>query len=487
MAIPTQFSVAKTRKCPLANPSQPVDGANPLTAESIGFISGASALLAKSAGDIGAPSELSAQNESVIDNAVVIVSKNQADINAPSDLSAKPANEIDSPSELVALNPANINNPVSLSAQLASDIDSPNSLSALGVEDINNPTSLSAQPVEDIDNASLFSALSVVTINNLSIATAELATPVDGAVELTARPEAAVNGPSFTIVDRIQYNFINSDNGWTANNATLTPGANALTVQMTGGDLRFIKSGFTSSDKNKNILWIRIKCTSATVNGTVSAFTLNSKHGFASQFSVKSDVITFNQGVNVNVYLNLAEIQDYLSDGMTSLRIDPFEGSLETFEVDHVILGRYETDVIARDEALIDAPSSLIAESAPNIAAPSTLTPSAGTPTSGTFPLNHARILYRNTLAINQGVSANNGASTAINTLKPNTWEKWEFSGGGGITFTLTDARLIDMFALVLITLVVKAAALVFSIAQLLTEMILLHLQLVKTQLTTAL
>ena len=347
MAIPTQFSVAKTRKCPIANPTQPVDGANPLTAEGIGFISGASVLPAKSAGDIGAPNELS------------------------------------------------------------------------------------AQPIEGIDNASLFSALSNATIDNPSIIVAEPAAPVDVASELNAEPSTGVDAPSFTIVDRIQYNFINSDDGWTANNATLTPGANALTVQMTGADLQLLKSGFSSSDKSKNILWIRIKCTSATVSGTVSAFTLNSNHGFTSQFSVKSDVITFTQGVNFNVYLNLGEIQDYLVDGMTSLRIDPFEGSLETFEVDHIILGRYETDIIARDEASIDTPSAL--------------TPNAATPTSGPFPLNHARILYNNKLFGYESVTSVKGVP--LNALTPNTWQRWIFDSSAtssGIRVDLPAAVTMD-------------------------------------------
>lgn len=140
MAIPTQFSVAKTRKCPIANPAQPVDGVNPLTAEDVGFISGASTLPAKAAGDIGTPSELS--------------------------------------------------------AQLASDIDSPNGLSALSVADINNAVSLSAQPVQDIDNASLFGALSVATISNPSIIAAESVAPVDNASVLDAESESVISAPT---------------------------------------------------------------------------------------------------------------------------------------------------------------------------------------------------------------------------------------------------------------------------------------------------
>lgn len=136
MAIPTQFSVAKTRKCPLANPTQPVDGANPLTAEGIGFISGASVLPAKSAGDIGAPNELS------------------------------------------ALSVATIDNPVSISAQPVEDIDNASLFSALSASTINNPSVISAESVASVDNASVIGAESESAISAPTPFTAKAGTLV---------------------------------------------------------------------------------------------------------------------------------------------------------------------------------------------------------------------------------------------------------------------------------------------------------------------
>jgi len=389
MAIPTQFSVAKTRKCPLANPSQHVDGASPLTAEDVGFISGASVLPAKSAGGIGAPSELS------------------------------------------------------------------------------------ALPINDVDNASLFSALSAVTINDPSIIAAEYVVPVDNASDLTARPKAEVDAPNFTIVDRTQWNFPNSLSGWTANNATLTPGPDAITAVMTGTDFQFIKGDFTEGSGNPNILWFRIRCTTATVTTTVQAFTLNSKHGYTSEFMVQGVPTEIPQGVYVDFYLNLGEIQDYLVDGMTSLRIDPYDGSPQTFEIDFVILGRYKTDISARDESSIKEPSALSAkssaaisnpvalsaedkssvalpsaasaESAPSISAPSALTANQATQTSGPFPLNHARILYNNKLFGYESVTSIKGVP--LNALTPNTWQRWIFDSSttsSGIRVDLPSAVTMD-------------------------------------------
>lgn len=119
MAIPTQFSVAKTRKCPLANPAQPIDGANPLTAESIGFISGASVLPAKSAGDIGAPNELSAQPVESIDNASLFGALSVATISNPSIIAAESVAPVDNASVIDAESEAAISTPTPLTANPA--------------------------------------------------------------------------------------------------------------------------------------------------------------------------------------------------------------------------------------------------------------------------------------------------------------------------------------------------------------------------------
>lgn len=167
MAIPTQFSVTKTRKCPIANPTHPIDDANALTAEDVGFISGASAIPTESAGDIVAPSNLTSESASDIDGAVVIGSEQQADIDTPSELGAKATAGIDTPSEL--------------SAEAAAGVDS--------------PSELPSEVPSEIDDASLFSALSNATIDNPSVVTPEPAAPVDGASELTAKSSSEVDLP----------------------------------------------------------------------------------------------------------------------------------------------------------------------------------------------------------------------------------------------------------------------------------------------------
>lgn len=60
MAIPTQFSVANKRSAPIANPTQPIDNANPLTAESVAPVDNASVIDAESEAAISAPTPFTA-------------------------------------------------------------------------------------------------------------------------------------------------------------------------------------------------------------------------------------------------------------------------------------------------------------------------------------------------------------------------------------------------------------------------------------------
>ena len=117
MAIPTQFSVAKTRKCPLANPAQPIDGANPLTAEDVCFISGASVLPAEAAGGIGAPSELTAQPVDSIDNASLFSALSVGNIDNPSIVTAESVAPVDSASLIGAESEAVIYTPTPFTAK----------------------------------------------------------------------------------------------------------------------------------------------------------------------------------------------------------------------------------------------------------------------------------------------------------------------------------------------------------------------------------
>lgn len=125
MAIPTQFSVAKSRKCPIANPTQPVDDAIALTAESVSFVSGASALPVKAVGEINVPSELTAQAVGSIDNASLFSALSIGTINNPSLVTAETASPVGDANALTTKSAPIIANPSPASTESQPNLNAP--------------------------------------------------------------------------------------------------------------------------------------------------------------------------------------------------------------------------------------------------------------------------------------------------------------------------------------------------------------------------
>lgn len=101
--------------------------------------------------------------------------------------------------------------------------------------------------------------------------------------------------------------------------------------------------------------------------------------------------------------------------------------------------------VIAQPD--IDNASAATTQNAPAFSAPSSITPKTGTLIAPPFPLNHARILYRNKLENYQSV-VSDVASNALNALKRNTWEKWTPSGAGYFKATMQFDIGVDAIAI---------------------------------------
>lgn len=451
MAIPTQFSVTRAAKCPIANPLLPQDSPTQIGAENASIVGSASTIGALSVGDIDAPSDIAALDVVVID--------------APSDITPEDAVSVDAP-DLVT-------------AKAKEDIDAPTSVSAESKQGVDAPSSVSAKPSASIDAP--------------SNVTPESKQTVDSPTDIMAQDKAAINEPVFGMRDRIQWDFNNSLNGWTANNATLTAGATTATAVMTGADFQLIKDDLSSGPRDEYLLLIQIRCTTASVTTSVRAFTRNNSHGYSNDYSVIKSGVELDQGVYVNVYLNLGEIEDYYENGFSELRIDPYEGSLETFEIARIWLGKYDPEIGAKDPraigipssltsqsketintpsnispkttasivapinlnpensantpapsnispenvTAIDSPSNVSPESSATVDAPTIITPNAGTLTTPPFPLNHARILYNNILFNYTDITVSEG-SGGNNSVTPDTAERWDFDFDGGAAIVVT-------------------------------------------------
>lgn len=102
------------------------------------------------------------------------------------------------------------------------------------------------------------------------------------------------------------------------------------------------------------------------------------------------------------------------------------------------------TSPIANPSAPQDKPVAADTVNGVVIPAPSTLATVAGTLTTPPFPLNHARILYTNALEQQASTFDSQSTGTALNALKPNTWERWAFTGSNTISILLGGNVSID-------------------------------------------
>lgn len=88
------------------------------------------------------------------------------------------------------------------------------------------------------------------------------------------------------------------------------------------------------------------------------------------------------------------------------------------------------TPLNSESQPATNTPVIVSAESQPATPTPTPLSAGNATQTSGTFPLNHARILYENKLFV-ANVFSDISGSTPINSIKPNTFERFNNSAGG--------------------------------------------------------
>ena len=102
------------------------------------------------------------------------------------------------------------------------------------------------------------------------------------------------------------------------------------------------------------------------------------------------------------------------------------------------------TAPIANPSAPKDAPTVAGANPSALQDAPSVLANSVSTPTTPPFPLNHARILYDNTLQSYTSIGDTQVTGTAANALKPNTFERWSFTGNNSFQLFLSDGAPVD-------------------------------------------
>jgi hypothetical protein len=130
MAIPTQFSVTKQAKRPIANPNNAQDLANVIGAESIGFVSGASSLPTKSPSETGNAVAIGSELIPEQDNASLVGALSVASINNPSLVGSQSVPAQDNASALPVISQADIDDASAASAQTAPAFSAPSAITS---------------------------------------------------------------------------------------------------------------------------------------------------------------------------------------------------------------------------------------------------------------------------------------------------------------------------------------------------------------------
>lgn len=130
MAIPTQFSVTKKAKCPIANPDISQDLANSITAESIGFISGASNLPSKSPSQTDSAVVIDSEAAPTQDDASLVSALNPSNLVNPSLVSSKSVPTQDDASALPVIPQVEIGGASAATTQGAPSLSVPSTISS---------------------------------------------------------------------------------------------------------------------------------------------------------------------------------------------------------------------------------------------------------------------------------------------------------------------------------------------------------------------
>lgn len=100
--------------------------------------------------------------------------------------------------------------------------------------------------------------------------------------------------------------------------------------------------------------------------------------------------------------------------------------------------------VPSQPETVEPHPDLIPSQSAPGVSGPSAISGSVTDLVLPPFPLNHARILYDNLLFNYSSITISSGTGTT-NLVKPNTWERWNFTHDGNQAFVIEIVDTIQM------------------------------------------
>ncbi|ENN99815.1 MULTISPECIES: phage tail protein [Pseudoalteromonas] len=157
--------------------------------------------------------------------------------------------------------------------------------------------------------------------------------------------ENGTNAESLVSVNR--YEFNNDLDGFTFDNAVVTPNTTNLNVQAQSGvNLKLLKHSVTIDGSKDNVIALRMRnnATAAVINVKVY-YAVKSGHGFLGEYSksLSTNVIATDEWVTA--YLDMRELDrggdDWLNSTITNIRIDLNVNSGIDLDIDYIAVGHF--------------------------------------------------------------------------------------------------------------------------------------------------
>lgn len=429
------------------------------TAESKPDVSAPSTTPAKAAATIAVPSEKTARPKKTVSTPSNLGAEDAAAVSAPSSKTARPKKVLSAPSNVGAESAIAVPVPSSKTAAAKPVVSAPSSKSAVSKPDIDAPSNLDAEAKASIAAPSSKTAIAKPDI--------------DAPSNLGAEAKAAISNPLYIAAQNYGTNLLTyseqfdnaawgktSGTAVTPNTVTSPDGTlSADTFDANSSNFGSITQPVSASGLVTFSYFVK-KGTSNIATIRVGGVDIGGSGVTNSTYEFNLDTATFqkaNGSDGVTKFKALANgwYRVSLTISTTSVTtvwigtnfLPPSEGTIYVWGAqleESSSLNQYTkteatpitvassadkpTVASAEARATIDTPSASAAQPQAAIATPSSLTANPATAVTPPFPLNHARILYENVLQGYNSITDTGPTGTAINAIKPNTWERWKFS-----------------------------------------------------------
>lgn len=145
--------------------------------------------------------------------------------------------------------------------------------------------------------------------------------------------------------DAVQHYFENDNNGWTANDGTLTPGPDG-SLLVSSGDNMLLRTGLNIDGGDYRYVYIDFTCTQQSTNWQGTLYYVNSGHGHSSSFRKDFGISNPVLGQRVRLLLDMSMLtaggDDWIENDQTGLRFDLSNNATGQYLIHEISVGRFK-------------------------------------------------------------------------------------------------------------------------------------------------